>query len=107
MKKSEIKLFKPFLNQNGYLSICYRITNNRIHIINWNGSSYNLVLNDNNVNYQSSMISIEEFFEYFPTNKLFQDELVKYKGIKEEFNRYKEYHSQQKEFSTNKSLLIL
>lgn len=71
MKKKDLKLFKPFINNNGYLSIVYKVTKNSLLIMNYNGSVYSLTQEDKNeLNYRDIDISAEEFFSKFPKSNL-------------------------------------
>lgn len=101
MKKSDIKLFTPFVNQNGYLSICYKITKEKMYLFNYNGSFYTLSINDSSVNYKESTINIKDFFINFPKDKLNYESKVVYNAV------FSHYELQKQEFSTNKLLLIL
>lgn len=92
MKKSELKLYTPYYNQTGYLSIIYNVTGTKYHIINYNGSIYSLTKDNNNIDYQEASITIQEFFDNFPKDKLQFESKVIYKAILHNYlsNRYGE-----------------
>lgn len=109
MKKSDIKLWTPFINQNGHLSICYKITDYQISIINYNGTIYKLQKNtDNNLSYKLSSVTIADFFHNFPREKLYYENLSVFSCIQSAcFKETNFIDQKEQEFYSNKLLLIL
>jgi hypothetical protein len=67
MKKSQLKLWDVFINNNGHLSIVYAITKNSLHIYNYNGSNYSINKDDTPLtNYKKSNITPDNFFIHYP-----------------------------------------
>lgn len=67
MKKSELKLWDVFVNNNGHLSIVYAITKNNLYIYNYNGSNYSINKDDTPLtNYKKSNITADDFFINYP-----------------------------------------
>ena len=48
MTKEDLKPYKIFYNQTGYLSIVYNITPSKYYIFNYNGSVYSLTRTGSN-----------------------------------------------------------
>lgn len=104
MKKSDLQLFKPFINSNGYLSIVYKKSNNgKLSIINYNCSIYELTGDDISIlKYKEIDISIEEFFEKFPVNNFSNNDARKiYLSIERDF------YTKYREESQNRVLLLI
>lgn len=108
MKKKDLKLFEPFFNQNGHLSIVYKMETNKLYIMNYNGSFYSLIAGNNaTVNYEKANISIHDFFHKFPKKHL---QFEKKDLFEHAFKEYLEnsssiIHSEQKE--ENRVLLLI
>ena len=102
IKKKDLKLFKPFINNNGYLSIVYKMTKNSLLIMNYNGSVYSLTQeNKSELNYKDIDISTEEFFSKFPKSNL-------HYSHRDAFNQaIKDFHSENYNQNKKKLLLIL
>ena len=102
MKKKDLKLFKPFINNNGYLSIVYKMTKISLLIMNYNGSVYSLTQEDKSeLNYKDIGISAEEFFSKFPKSNL-------HYSHRDAFNQaIKDFHSENYNQNKKKLLLIL
>lgn len=80
IKKSDLKIWDVFINNNDHLSIVYAITKNNFHIYNYNGSSYPVNrLDTSSTNYKKSDITPDEFFENYP------------KGIRQEWKKDAEF----------------
>lgn len=69
IKKSSLKLWDVFINNNGHLSIVYAITKNSFYIYNYNGSNYSINKDNTSLtNYKRSNVSPEEFFADYPSH---------------------------------------
>lgn len=68
MKASEVQLWKPFVNNSGHLSIAYKKSNSRLFIINYNGTIYDVAINNScsQTDYKDTHITAEQFFSDFP-----------------------------------------
>ena len=95
MKRSDLQISAIFLNTNKYLSIVYKLDGETIHIIDHNGSIYSVnpeAANDTFVKNYTKVegITIKEFFDSFPSDKIksFNDEKLKiYTNAIKRFNK--------------------
>jgi hypothetical protein len=98
MRAIELELYQTFLNQNGHLSIVHKIEETYLHVMNYNGSLYQ-IRKDGNTQYGISTIDAQWFFENYPEDRINFDQKQYFCSIKEKFEK-----TQQK---SKKLLLIL
>lgn len=74
INKSNLKLYDIFLNNSGYLSMVYAISQNKLHIINYNGSIYTVNKNDGMTKYArtNSAITPTLFIYSYPKGEYYR-----------------------------------